>query len=64
MVKERQYKWQYLVKLLNFKVILAVFGPNYLEAVAMATGRQMSELLLFFFDFTKKESLSAIFDKI
>ena len=36
------------MKLLNFKVILADFWPKYLEAVAMATERQMSELLLFF----------------
>ena len=51
------------MKLLNFKVILADFWPKYLEAVAMATERQMSELA-FFFGFTKKESLSAIFNKI
>ena len=36
------------MKLLNFKVILADFLPKYLEAVAMATERQKSELLLFF----------------
>ena len=34
------------MKLLNFKVILADFWPKYLEAVAMATERQMSELAL------------------
>ena len=47
MVKERQYKWQCCSELLNFKVILADFWPKYLEAVAMATVRQMSELILF-----------------
>ena len=52
------------MKLLNFKVILADFWPKYLEAVAMATERQMSELALIFFVFTKEESLSAIFNRI
>ena len=51
------------MKLLNFKVILADFGPKYFEAVAIATERQMSELALNFL-FTKEESLSAIFNKI
>ena len=36
------------MKLLNFKVILADFWPKYLEDVAMATERQMSELALNF----------------
>ena len=52
------------MKLLNFKVILADFWPKYLEAVAMATERQMCELALNFLVLTKKESLSAIFNKI
>ena len=42
------------MKLLNFKVILADFWPKYLEAVAMATERQMSELALNFFVLPRK----------
>ena len=42
------------MKLLNFKVILAVFWPKYLEAVAMVTERQMSELALNFFVLPRK----------
>ena len=42
------------VKLLNFKVILADFWPKYLEAVAMATERQMSELALNFLVLPRK----------
>ena len=38
-MKERQYKWQLAVELLNLKVIPAEFWPKYLEAVAMATKR-------------------------
>ena len=36
------------MKILNFKVILAEFWPKYLEAVAMATVRHMSELAINF----------------
>ena len=53
-VKERQNKWQFAVRLLNFKVILADFWPKYLEAVSMATERQMSELALKFFVVPRK----------
>ena len=42
------------MKLLNFKVILADFWPKYLEAVAMATERQMSELALIFWVLPRK----------
>ena len=42
------------MKLLNFKVILADFWPKYLEAVAMATERQMSELALNFLVLPRK----------
>ena len=42
------------MKLLNFKVILADFLPKYLEAVAMATERQMSELALIFLVLPRK----------
>ena len=44
-VKERQYKWQ---------LILADFWPKHLEAVAMATERQMSELALNFLVLPRK----------
>ena len=42
------------MKLLNFKVILADFWPKYLEAIAMATERQMSELALKFLVLPRK----------
>ena len=42
------------MKLLNFKVILADFWLKYLEAVAMATERQMSELALNFWVLPRK----------
>ena len=42
------------MKLWNFKVILADFWPKYLEAVAMATERQMSELALNFLVLPRK----------
>ena len=42
------------MKLLNFKVILADFWPKCLEAVAMATERQMSELALNFLFLPRK----------
>ena len=42
------------MKLLNFKVILADFWPKYLEAVAMAIERQMSELALNFLVLPRK----------
>ena len=42
--KKGSINGSFAVKLLNFKVILADFWPKYLEAVAMATERQMSEL--------------------
>ena len=42
------------MKLLNFKVVLADFWPKYLEAVAMATERQMSELALLFLVLSRK----------
>ena len=44
------------MKLLNFKVILADFWPKYLEAVAMATERQMSELALNFLVLPRKNN--------
>ena len=42
------------MKLLDFKIILADFWPKYLEAAAMATERQMSELALNFLVLPKK----------
>ena len=53
-VKERQYKWQFCSEIIEFKVILADFWPKYLEAVAMATERQMSELALNFLVLPRK----------
>ena len=42
------------MKLRDFLVMLAYFWPKYLEAIAMAMERQMSELALFFWFFQER----------